>query len=214
MRKQRPLIRHTQWDGANNESDRVKMDERQQRFKELYESTSPRIVAYALRRSGSPENAADVVAESFTIAWRHLDDLRNVSEGLPWMYAICRRVVANHLRSARRRTELTERIGAELLHATSESPNETQASLAAGVLQRLDESDREILMLVAWEGLDTQELAHALECSPTAARIRLHRARKRLGTLMENFGLEEKHSSDPTHTQKQEPVATEEPTDA
>lgn len=190
------------------------MDERQQRFRELYESTSPRIVAYALRRSGSPEDAADVVAESFTIAWRRLDDLRDVAEGLPWMYAICRRVAANHLRRNHRRTELTDRIGAELRHATRESPDGTEASLAAAVLQRLDEPDREILMLVAWEGLDSQQLARALECSPTAARIRLHRARQRLGTLMQDFGFEEKHSPDPAHTQSQETGATEKTTDA
>jgi len=190
------------------------MDERQERFRELYTSTSPRVVSYALRRTASPEDAADVTAEAFTIAWRRLDDLRDTSEGLPWMYAICRRVVANHARRTRRQSELTDRIGEELRRTRRESPEANLASVAVVVLQELDEPDREILMLVAWEGLDTQQLARALECSPTAARIRLHRARRRLATLMENSGLETKHAPDIAHTGETEPAALEKTSDA
>jgi RNA polymerase sigma-70 factor (ECF subfamily) len=47
-------------------------------------------------------------------------------------------------------------------------------------LAELDERDREVLMLMAWEGLSGREAAAALGCSDTAYRIRLHRARKRL----------------------------------
>lgn len=185
------------------------MDERQERFRELYTSTSPRVVSYALRRTASPEDAADVTAEAFTIAWRRLDDLRDTSEGLPWMYAICRRVVANHARRTRRRSELTERIGEELRRTRRESLDPSPAPVAVTVLQQLDEPDREILMLVAWEGLDTAQLARALECSPTAARIRLHRARRRLTTLMEDSGLQSKQSPVVAHTGETERAAVE-----
>jgi RNA polymerase sigma-70 factor (ECF subfamily) len=41
-------------------------------------------------------------------------------------------------------------------------------------------------MLVAWEGLTPAEAAQALDCSPVAARIRLHRARKRLADALES----------------------------
>jgi RNA polymerase sigma-70 factor, ECF subfamily len=49
-------------------------------------------------------------------------------------------------------------------------------------LARLSDGDREALILVAWEGLSTAEGATAFGCSPTAFRVRLHRARRRLRT--------------------------------
>lgn len=47
-------------------------------------------------------------------------------------------------------------------------------------LRGLAERDREILMLVAWEGLEAEEAAAALGCSRSSFAVRLHRARKRL----------------------------------
>jgi RNA polymerase sigma-70 factor (ECF subfamily) len=44
----------------------------------------------------------------------------------------------------------------------------------------LREDEREVLMLTAWEDLSSKEAAAVLKCSPTAYRIRLHRARLRL----------------------------------
>jgi DNA-directed RNA polymerase specialized sigma24 family protein len=59
------------------------------------------------------------------------------------------------------------------------SSDEDVASVAAA-FARLRDSDRELLALAAWEGLDPGEIAVVLDCSRNAARIRLHRARKRL----------------------------------
>jgi RNA polymerase sigma-70 factor (ECF subfamily) len=50
-------------------------EEREHRFRALYEAARPRVAAYALRRVASHEDAADVVAETFTIAWRRLDNI-------------------------------------------------------------------------------------------------------------------------------------------
>lgn len=59
-------------------------DERAERFRVLYDGTRPRVLAYALRRTASPEDAADVVAETFAIAWRRLDVIRD-EVGLIWL---------------------------------------------------------------------------------------------------------------------------------
>ena len=50
----------------------------------------------------------------------------------------------------------------------------------AGALATLKEPDRELVLLVAWEGLTIAEAAAALGCTRAAAAVRLHRARKRL----------------------------------
>jgi RNA polymerase sigma factor (sigma-70 family) len=188
-------------------------DERERRFRALYGRARPRLLAYALRRTLSPEDAADVVAETFFIAWRRFDAVPDDEASLLWLYAACRRVIANHSRRAGRRIELTQRMGAELSSAVCELPD-AGAMLAVRALQHLAEDDREILMLVGWEGLGSAELARLLGCSPTAARIRLHRARARLIAGMEQLGLVTKQQGAARHSHIRERVPTETPREA
>jgi RNA polymerase sigma-70 factor (ECF subfamily) len=55
-------------------------------------------------------------------------------------------------------------------------------------LDGLAAADRELLLLVAWEGLTPAEAAAALGISPVAARSRLHRARKRAMKALQQSG--------------------------
>lgn len=156
-------------------------EQREERFRDVYDSVRARVLAYALRRTSSPEDAADVVAETFAIAWRRLDDVPMGDDRILWFYATARRVLANHHRRVRRRDELIDRIGGELRCglARVESVDSDRVTLL-DAFRRLPEADRELLMLAGWDGLDSAELARLLGCSRTAVRIRLHRARARL----------------------------------
>lgn len=160
-------------------------DERQERFRALYVSARPRIGAYALRRSRSYEDAADAVAETFAIAWRRIGDVPEGDGALLWLYATARHVLANERRRGRRRTDLISRIGSVLFeHGASVEPADGTGLVAVSALRSLERDDREVLMLTAWEGLDAADLGRVLGCSPGAARIRLHRARRRLDALI------------------------------
>ena len=154
----------------------------EQRFSALFHRCQRPLMAYALRRL-TPEDAADVVAETFTVAWRRLDDVPRGDDELLWLYVTARWVIANLDRGARRRSHLVERLGRELPRAVAvpgaNAANE-DAMVAARVLAELDDRDRDVLLLSAWEGLSSAQLAVVLGCSPTAARIRLSRARARL----------------------------------
>ena len=70
-------------------------EERVERFTELYEESAPALLAYALRRTASSEDAADAVAETFGIAWRRFDQLPQGESSVLWLYATARRVIAN-----------------------------------------------------------------------------------------------------------------------
>jgi RNA polymerase sigma-70 factor, ECF subfamily len=156
-------------------------DERHERFRALYVSTRPRILAFALRRAPSPQDAADVVADTFAVAWRRLDDVPEGTDALLWLYVTARHVLANEARRAQRRTNLVQRIGSVLAERQTLVPPTDEAGLVAVVaLRALDEQDREVLMLTGWEGLDAAETGHVLGCSAGAVRVRLHRARRRL----------------------------------
>lgn len=154
----------------------------EERFTALYEASRARLLAYAIRRTASSEDAADIVAETFAIAWRRLDDIPDGQMALLWLFATARRVVANHSRRTQHRTQLVQRIGTQIrtgLQPASQS-GELDALDARRALERLSDEDRELLMLVGWDGLDSTSLGYVLGCSPTAARIRLHHARARL----------------------------------
>lgn len=157
--------------------------DRQARFRTLWEN-EPLIAAYALRRARSVEDAADVVADTFAIAWQRLDDIPAGREALLWLYVTARNVLANDYRRGQRRSALVERLGNELSRVVNaqEAPDEDGLS-ARRLLALLPDADREILMLAGWEGLDSSELGRVLNCSSVAARIRLHRARARMSRL-------------------------------
>jgi DNA-directed RNA polymerase specialized sigma24 family protein len=81
------------------------------------------------------EDAADVVAETFLVAWRRIDDLPPGREGRLWLYGVARRVCANHLRGVRRRHRLAERLREELMTQVNQGDN-TEAEAAELVCAR------------------------------------------------------------------------------
>jgi RNA polymerase sigma-70 factor (ECF subfamily) len=155
------------------------------RFSDLYRDHARELLGYALRRSADPDDAADVVAETFLIAWRRLGEVPHGDETRLWLYGTARRVLANRDRGTRRRDRLTERLRDELRRQLpAHRPQEGSAFLEA--LAGLDEADRELLMLIGWEELAPTQAAQALGISPLAARTRLHRARRRLRARLAN----------------------------
>lgn len=154
--------------------------ERQARFEAVYAANQAPILSYALRRTASSEDAADILAETFLTAWRRLDDLPPGDDATLWLYGVARRVLANYYRGERRRSALADRLREELAHSYSPPVLTAETTQLTTALRRLSGQDRELLTLAAWEGLSYGQLAVVLGCSRNAVRIRLHRARTRL----------------------------------
>lgn len=152
--------------------------DREARFTALFESTHRALLAYAVRRVTEPADAADVVAESFLVAWRRIDDVPGGDDARPWMFGVARRVLANARRGDRRRLALADRLRDHLTDVVP--PPDDPGSDVEQALARLSDEDQELLRLVAWEELGREEIAVVLGISRTAVRVRLHRARRRL----------------------------------
>jgi RNA polymerase sigma-70 factor (ECF subfamily) len=144
----------------------------------MYAACHDPVLGYVMRRTGNGHDAADVLAETFLTAWRRLDDIPGGENTRPWLYGVARRVLANHHRGERRRLALGDRLRAELADVTVTA--DTEPGEVADAFATLPDGDRELLSLVAWEGLDHGQIAVALGCSRNAVRVRLHRARRRL----------------------------------
>jgi RNA polymerase sigma-70 factor (ECF subfamily) len=168
----------------------------ERRFESCFRDNYSSVLAFAIRRLPDRATAEDAASETFAVAWRRRDLIPD--EPLPWLYGIALRVVANQRRSGARRGRLDERLARE---AGARGP----ATEAFDVLHRRDsfsrafrllaEDDREVLRLIAWDGLDSGEAARVLGCSSAAFRVRLHRARRRLA----------KHLAASGHSASEEP---------
>ncbi|GGR51242.1 DNA-directed RNA polymerase sigma-70 factor [Actinoplanes ianthinogenes] len=156
-----------------------------EQFRHLYAANFPALLGYAVRRVEQPADAADVVAETFLIAWRRRQDVPGGAEARLWLYGVARRVLANHHRGNQRRDRLGDRLRARLASIGGDPAADVPQRLAVrDALARLGELDREVLTLTAWEGLEPREVAAVLGVSATTVRTRLSRARARFRQLV------------------------------
>lgn len=165
------------------------------RFTDLFHEHWSAVFSYALRRTATASDAHDVAADAFTVAWRRFDDLP-ADHVLPWLYRTAANVLANSARSDRRRTRLDVRLAAQprsVDRPLDETVAEDHALFEA--FATLNEDQQELLALVAWEGLDHDDIASVLDISTGAVASRLSRARSRfeeaLAAADEGAGHEE-----------------------
>jgi DNA-directed RNA polymerase specialized sigma24 family protein len=145
-------------------------------FEELFAAHGAAVLAYALRRA-TPPDAEDAVSETFVVAWRRLRDVPGMDTALPWLYGVCRRVLANQRRGDRRRWELVQKVGRDAHGVVTPDLSEPGPALIA--LARLRDDEQELLRLVAWEQLSHAEIGTVLGITANAVAIRLYRARQR-----------------------------------
>lgn len=156
-------------------------------FEALFREHGNRVLAYATRRA--PSDADDIVAEVFAAAWKHRADVPN--DALPWLYRTAAHQVMHSHRGKTRRAALATR--SALLDEPDRDPTDPtdtvadrvdRTSAVARVMAALPTRDAEALRLWAWEQLDSDEIAYVLGTSSTAARVRLHRAKRRAEALL------------------------------
>jgi len=154
-----------------------------ERFRVLFQDAYPALQRYALYRGLTPQDADDLAAGTLEIAWRRLGDVP-ADDPLPWLYAVARNVLRNKRRKERRRWTAFSRLRAGGEPADPVAGSVTGAAALRKALADLNRDDRELLMLVAWDGLSPAQAAAVFGCSAAAVRTRLHRARNRLAARL------------------------------
>ena len=159
------------------------------RWESIYTSHADQVHAYASRRVGT-DDAADVVADTFLVAWRRLDDVPEPA--LPWLYAAARNVINNNRRAEIRRDALALRLAATDRTETDDDPApvvETRADIVAA-MRLLPAMEREALLLVAREDLEPRRAAALMGCSPGTFAVRVHRGRRHLMSILGSIDLD------------------------
>jgi RNA polymerase sigma factor (sigma-70 family) len=157
-----------------------------EQFAILFRRHAPHIQRYVVRRLG-PDDADDVVAETFLLAFRQRDGYdRARGDARPWLYGIATNLIGRHRRAEIRQYRAFARTGADPVTEPFTDQVDARVSAdAAGrrlpaALARLPAAHRDALLLVAWGDLSYEEAAAALGVPVGTVRSRLSRARRRL----------------------------------
>jgi RNA polymerase sigma-70 factor (ECF subfamily) len=167
-------------------------------FEAFYREHVEAVQGFVARRVGDRERAADLTAEIFLAAIGAAQRYRP-GRGTPkaWLYGIARKVVAADRRQLGREQARGERLRAHaLLDEDDAAQIEARIEAAAKLRQlyeamdQLAERERAILELVALDELSLTEAAAAVGVRPVTARVRLHRARRKLRDELEAASIE------------------------
>ena len=153
------------------------------RFEAVFRAHHPVVSGYALRRT-DPATAEEVVADTFLVCWRRLEEVPK--DAVPWLFGVARRCLANRRREAERAVALGKRVGGAQGAQVSRDPADIvgDRDVIRIAFAQLSETDREVLRLVAWEGLNDAAAARAAGCLHATFAVRLYRARRRLAARL------------------------------
>jgi RNA polymerase sigma-70 factor (ECF subfamily) len=145
----------------------------------MLRETADSLLAYFERRVASPEDAADLVAETMLQTWRRSEALPEDTERQHmWLFTIAANVLSNHRRSTRRRGALTERLRRNL--TPSSAPDVAEATAVRDAVRRLPKPQCDLVMLIHRDGFSITQAAELLDVNPSTARSRYAAARETL----------------------------------
>ncbi|GIJ48437.1 hypothetical protein Val02_53230 [Virgisporangium aliadipatigenens] len=154
-----------------------------ERFRSLHRDTYADLLRFVERRV-PPDEAEDILSQVYLTAWRRWPDVPD--DARPWLFAVARNTMANRMRGRLRRRALDVRLAAT---DRSTEPDTAPDAAARVDLERawrtLSAADREVLALIAFDGLSAEQAATVLGCRRTAFAMRLSRARARLRAALE-----------------------------
>lgn len=168
-------------------------------FEHVVRTYGGRLLAVTRRIVGSEEDARDVVQDAFLNAFKSLDRFEGNAKLSTWLHRIAVNVALMKLRTRKRKPEqsiegmlpafLDDGHHEERFKSWDEPVDKAMEraetrQLVRAKIDELPESYRTVLVLRDIEGLDTEETAKMLGLSVNAAKIRLHRARQALRTML------------------------------
>ncbi len=145
----------------------------------------PKLWAFALRLSGDPLDAEDLVQQACIRALESSDQLSTGKSALCWIYAIAYRIWVDGLRtrSWRNRVREDEAAAAETVdsHGAGDPESHALNRQIVDAIGQLPEPQRIVMLLVAAEGLSYREAADVLDVPVGTVMSRLARAREAIG---------------------------------
>lgn len=154
-------------------------------FSELYTHAYPLVYRYVARRIR--HDVDDIAIEVFATAWRRKDKLpESRDDQLLWLYGVARRKVANAIRLSKRKSQFVAGMRNSGQDATGTDAKAVASMLVHSSLSRMKPKEREVLLLVEWDGLSVGEAARILGVSEGVTSKRLAAAKESFIRLCES----------------------------
>ncbi len=169
-------------------------------FDEVVRRTYVDTYTLALRLTGHEEDARDVVQEAYLRAWKGLKRFRGDAQFTTWMYRITANTAYTHVQKRTRQRTINiddvEEPMESALEARPEAMAESNAGLAelAEAVDCLPQTLRQIVILKDVYGLPHDAISEELGISVAAAKVRLHRGRKKLRDLLDESDERSAHA--------------------
>lgn len=160
-------------------------------LEDFYRQHVDEVLRFVTRRVGDPATAADLTSDVFIAAIESAASFDS-RRGTPraWVIGIARIVVRGEHRRSMNEREKQNRIAGrrllddfDIIRLEERIDAHREARVLYQLIDRLPAGERDVLELVGVDGLSVVDAAAALRISPTAARVRLHRARRTLRAL-------------------------------
>jgi RNA polymerase sigma-70 factor, ECF subfamily len=166
-------------------------------FAQLINLTHRAVYSQALRITGNPEDAADVAQQTYIKLVSGIKQFRGDAKFSTWLYRVNSNVAVTHLRKKqRRRADVSlDSIEASELPAPDSSDPAAIAQQHAlrdrldDALRTLPEGYRAVAVMKDVYGQSFEDISSQLKISEGTARVRLHRARRRLRELLSSEQL-------------------------
>ena len=163
---------------------------REAHFERSYVANAADLLTYFGRRAQIPADAADLLSETFVVAWRRGDQMpADPKEARMWLFGVARRVLANAARGAVRHSDLADKLRTHLETLPTE-PVDAQVLDVRAALDAIPDDQSELVRLVLWDGFTVVEAATILGISESTARGRYQRARGQLRDLLREHQYE------------------------
>lgn len=160
-------------------------------FDSIYKRYYGRIYAYFVGRTGNADLALDLLQETFTRAWRHIEKLYAMDERehAYWLFAVAK----NLLTDTQRRESRWQAIGRDMVSSTQaqfDAPNKQQLLsdeliLLEEAIAQLPEQLRTVLAMSVLGDMNSAEIGAALDQPAGTVRYQLSMARKQLVAYLE-----------------------------
>ncbi|RXZ72458.1 RNA polymerase sigma factor [Agromyces albus] len=155
-----------------------------------YLANAADLLSYFGRRVQIPADAADLLSETFLVAWRRGDRMpAEPEQARMWLFGVARRVLANAARGAIRHSDLTHKLRAHLETLPTEHVDTETLDIRAA-LDAIPADQSELVRLVLWDGFTLPDAATILGISESTARGRYQRARTQLRELLREHEYE------------------------
>jgi len=163
-------------------------------FRTLYDRRAEKLLAYFYQRVFDAEVAADLLAETFAVAFERRGRYRDTGQpGAAWLYGIARKELSHWFRHQEVERKAIGRLGIAVPELDDESSAriealadlDTQRATLGAAMARLTDHERDAVRFRVVDELAYTEIAAKLGCTEGAARTRVHRGLARLSTLLE-----------------------------